>query len=70
VFKASFDKANRSSISSYRGPGLEKGLEILRNVKKTLGLKITSDVHETYQVEKAAEILDILQFSSKHQQLK
>jgi len=61
IFKASYDKANRSSISSYRGPGLERGLKILSSIKKELNIPITSDVHETYQVEKAAEVLDIIQ---------
>lgn len=61
IFKSSFDKANRMSISSYRGPGIEKGLEILQRVKEEIGLKITSDVHETCQVAKAARVLDILQ---------
>jgi 2-dehydro-3-deoxyphosphooctonate aldolase (KDO 8-P synthase) len=61
IFKASFDKANRSSIRSYRGPGLEKGLEILRDIKSELGLAVLSDVHETWQVERAAEVLDIIQ---------
>lgn len=61
IFKASFDKANRSSISSYRGPGLEKGLDILQRVKDETGLQVVSDVHETNQVEKAAKVLDILQ---------
>jgi 2-dehydro-3-deoxyphosphooctonate aldolase (KDO 8-P synthase) len=61
VFKASFDKANRSSIRSYRGPGLLKGLEILRDIKSDLGLPVLSDVHETWQVEQAAEVLDIIQ---------
>jgi len=61
IFKASYDKANRSSISSYRGPGLERGLKILSSIKKELNIPITSDVHETHQVEKAAEVLDIIQ---------
>ena len=61
IFKASFDKANRSSIDSYRGPGLEKGLEILREIKDKLGVAVLSDVHETAQVEKAAEVLDVIQ---------
>lgn len=61
VFKASFDKANRSSLSSYRGPGMEEGLRILRTVKETFGLPIITDVHETFQVEHAAEVADILQ---------
>ncbi len=60
-FKASFDKANRTSISSYRGPGIEKGLEILQKVKDTLGLKICTDIHEPWQAEKAAQVADILQ---------
>jgi 2-dehydro-3-deoxyphosphooctonate aldolase (KDO 8-P synthase) len=61
VFKASFDKANRSSIHSYRGPGLIRGLEILREVQKRCGLKIISDIHEVNQVEKASDVLDFLQ---------
>ena len=60
-FKASFDKANRTSISSYRGPGIEEGLRILRRVKDTYGLKICTDIHEPWQAEKAAEVADILQ---------
>lgn len=52
VFKASFDKANRSSLTAFRGPGLEEGLEILKQIKKDLGVPVVSDVHETYQVEK------------------
>lgn len=61
IFKASFDKANRSSIESYRGVGLEAGLRILGQVKKELELPVLSDVHETQQVEKAAEVLDVIQ---------
>jgi len=61
VFKASFDKANRSSGRSYRGPGLEEGLDILAEVKRTLGLPVLSDVHETVQVEAAARVLDVIQ---------
>jgi len=61
IFKASYDKANRSSISSYRGPGLEKGLKILSFIKKELDLPVLSDVHETNQVEKAAQVLDVIQ---------
>lgn len=61
IFKASYDKANRSSLKSYRGPGLEKGLAILRRVKHETGVAVLSDVHETSQVEKAAEVLDIIQ---------
>jgi len=61
VFKASFDKANRSSIKGFRGPGLEKGLEILAEIKKQFGFPLVSDIHERSQVEQAAEVLDILQ---------
>ena len=61
IFKASYDKANRSSISSYRGPGLEEGLEILRFIKEELDIPVLSDVHETNQVEKAAQVLDVIQ---------
>jgi len=61
VFKASFDKANRTSIHSFRGPGLEEGLRILAEVKKETGLPILSDVHETSQAHAAGEVLDILQ---------
>ena len=60
-FKASFDKANRTSISSYRGPGLEKGLELLQKVKNQYGLKIATDIHEPWQAEKVAEVADIIQ---------
>ncbi|MBD3894587.1 3-deoxy-8-phosphooctulonate synthase [Halomonas sp. ML-15] len=61
VFKASFDKANRSSIHSYRGPGLEKGLEILAEVKSRFGVPIITDVHEPWQAKPAAEVADIIQ---------
>lgn len=61
VFKASFDKANRSSFTSYRGPGLEEGLKILGHIKKELNVPVVSDIHAVEQVEKAAEVLDILQ---------
>ena len=60
-FKASFDKANRTSISSYRGPGIEEGLRILKKVKETYGLKICTDIHEPWQAERAAEVADIIQ---------
>ena len=60
-FKASFDKANRTSISSYRGPGIEEGLEILKEVKDKYGLRIATDIHEPWQAEKAAEVADIIQ---------
>ncbi|MGB0733981.1 MAG: 3-deoxy-8-phosphooctulonate synthase [Pontibacterium sp.] len=61
VFKASFDKANRSSLNSYRGPGLEEGLKILEEVKSTFNVPIISDVHEPYQAAPAAEVCDIIQ---------
>lgn len=61
IFKSSYDKANRSSISSYRGPGLKKGLEVLSQVKKKLKLTILSDVHKESEVKEAAKVLDILQ---------
>jgi 2-dehydro-3-deoxyphosphooctonate aldolase (KDO 8-P synthase) len=61
VFKASFDKANRSSISSFRGVGLEKGLEIFSAVKKEFGVPVITDVHEIYQVAPVAEVVDVLQ---------
>ena len=61
VFKASFDKANRSSGASYRGPGLEKGLAMLQEVKKRYNVPVVTDVHETSQVKDVAEVADILQ---------
>src|SRR2546430_1587048 len=61
VFKSSFDKANRTSIESFRGPGLEEGLEILRAVKEETGLPLLSDIHEWQQAEAAAKVLDVLQ---------
>jgi 2-dehydro-3-deoxyphosphooctonate aldolase (KDO 8-P synthase) len=61
VFKASFDKANRSSIHSYRGPGIEAGLAALRRVKDRFGVPILTDVHEPWQASKAAEVADIIQ---------
>lgn len=61
VFKASFDKANRSSIFSDRGPGIEKGLEILAKVKERFDVPVVSDIHEAGQAEIAAEVLDIIQ---------
>ncbi len=61
IFKASFDKANRSSIKSFRGPGLEKGLEYLKRVKQEFGLPVTTDIHQTDQVRPAAEVLDLIQ---------
>jgi len=61
VFKASYDKANRSSSKSFRGPGLDEGLRILEKARRTSGLPLLADVHETSQVERAAEVLDVLQ---------
>ncbi len=61
IFKSSFDKANRSSLSSFRGPGLEQGLRTLALVKKEVGVPVLSDVHEPAQAEAAAEVLDVLQ---------
>jgi 2-dehydro-3-deoxyphosphooctonate aldolase (KDO 8-P synthase) len=61
VFKASFDKANRSSVNSFRGPGLEKGLQILADIKSKYGVPIISDVHEASQAAAAAEVCDIIQ---------
>src|SRR5881392_2434644 len=61
VFKSSFDKANRTSIESFRGPGLQEGLEILRAVKEETGLPLLSDIHEAQQAEPAAAVLDVLQ---------
>jgi 2-dehydro-3-deoxyphosphooctonate aldolase (KDO 8-P synthase) len=61
VFKASYDKANRSSGRAFRGPGLDEGLDILAEVKRTAGVPVLSDVHETSQVEAAARVLDIIQ---------
>lgn len=60
-FKASFDKANRTSIHSFRGPGLEEGLKILKKVKDTYGLKIVTDIHEPFQAEIVAKVADIIQ---------
>lgn len=61
VFKASYDKANRTSINAYRGPGLRDGLAILRKVKESLGVPVISDIHSIEQVAPAAEVLDIIQ---------
>lgn len=60
-FKASFDKANRTSIQAYRGPGIDEGLRILGRVKDELGLKVCTDVHEPWQAARAAEVADIIQ---------
>lgn len=61
IFKASFDKANRTSIKSYRGPGLQRGLQMLADVRDKYGLRLLTDVHETYQAEAAGEVVDVLQ---------
>jgi 2-dehydro-3-deoxyphosphooctonate aldolase (KDO 8-P synthase) len=61
VFKSSYDKANRSSLDSYRGPGYPLGLQILENIRNKLAIPVLSDIHETTQVEKAAQVLDVLQ---------
>lgn len=61
VFKASFDKANRSSFHSYRGPGMEKGIEMLRKIKEELQVPVVTDIHETCQAKPVAEVADILQ---------
>ena len=61
VFKASFDKANRSSLHSYRGPGMEEGLKIFQEIKDTFGCPVITDVHEPYQAAPVAEVADIIQ---------
>jgi 2-dehydro-3-deoxyphosphooctonate aldolase (KDO 8-P synthase) len=61
VFKASYDKANRTSVTSFRGPGMQEGLRILQKVKDSLGIPVISDIHSIEQVQPAAEVLDIIQ---------
>ena len=61
VFKASFDKANRSSVHSYRGPGLDEGLKIFEEIKNTFNVPIITDVHEPYQAQPVAEVVDVIQ---------
>ena len=61
IFKASFDKANRTSIHSLRGPGLERGLQMLADVKANYGLRILTDIHESYQAEPVSEVCDVIQ---------
>src|ERR1700753_540305 len=61
IFKASYDNANRSSLSSYRGPGMAEGLRILAAIKKSVGVPVLSDVHDVSQIGPAAEVCDILQ---------
>ncbi len=61
IFKASFDKANRTSLESYRGPGMERGLQMLADVKRKWGLRICTDIHEAYQAAPAGEVADVIQ---------
>ena len=61
IFKASFDKANRTSLHSFRGPGIDKGLQMLSDIKETYGLRILTDIHEAWQPKPAGEVCDVLQ---------
>ncbi|OSM99641.1 MULTISPECIES: 3-deoxy-8-phosphooctulonate synthase [Lonsdalea] len=61
IFKASFDKANRSSINSYRGPGLEEGMKIFQELKQTFGVKVITDVHDALQAQPVSEVVDVIQ---------
>ena len=61
IFKASFDKANRTSLHSFRGPGIERGLQMLSDIKQRYGLRITTDIHEAWQAEAAGKVCDVLQ---------
>ena len=61
IFKASYDKANRTSLTSYRGPGLEEGMKVFTRIKAQTGLPVTTDIHETYQPAQVAEVVDLLQ---------
>ncbi len=61
IFKASFDKANRTSISSFRGPGMEKGLQMLADIKSRYGLRLLTDIHESYQASPVGEVVDVIQ---------
>ena len=61
IFKASFDKANRTSISSFRGPGLEKGLRMLADVRAKWGLRLLTDIHEAWQAAPVGEVVDVIQ---------
>lgn len=61
IFKASFDKANRTSVHSFRGPGIEEGLRVLAEVKRRVGVPVTTDIHEPWQAERSAEVVDLLQ---------
>ena len=61
IFKASFDKANRTSITSFRGPGIERGLQMMADIKAKYGLRLTTDIHETWQAEPTGQVADIIQ---------
>ena len=61
IFKASFDKANRTSIRSFRGPGIDRGLQMLNDVKEKYGLRLLTDIHEAWQAEPAGQVVDVLQ---------
>lgn len=61
IFKASFDKANRTSIHSFRGPGMDKGLQMLADIKSKYGLRLLTDIHESYQAEPVGEVVDVIQ---------
>lgn len=61
IFKASFDKANRTSVNSFRGPGIERGLQMLADVKSEYGLKILTDIHESWQAKPVGEVVDVIQ---------
>ena len=61
IFKASFDKANRTSISSFRGPGIDRGLQMLSDVKEKYGLRLLTDIHEAWQAEPAGQVVDVVQ---------
>ena len=61
IFKASFDKANRTSITSFRGPGIDRGLQMMADIKAKYGLRLTTDIHETWQAEPTGQVVDIIQ---------
>ena len=61
IFKASFDKANRTSVSSFRGPGIDKGLQMLNDIKEKYGLRLLTDIHETWQAQSVGEVVDVVQ---------
>ena len=64
IFKASFDKANRTSIRSFRGPGIDKGLEMLADIKSRYGLKLLTDIHESWQAEPTGQVVDVIQITA------